>query len=382
LCVEIVNRRPRFTLATGGTVPSPAERAGQHRVAPRLVPVGRIGKGPAAVEHTNPMIDQPPWQGSAMSGAAYSLVLTHDIDAPTLVELPAGRTLAGFFYRCLAENVVRFIRGHVSLEQYLRSISAVVEYFKAKCGHGLDPWAKSLGIMLDMERSHEVRSTLFFIPLCGEPGVMPSNLEVSAPRNRAAHYRLDEYREVLEELVRGGWEVGVHGLNAWRSAEDAGRELQAFKETCSAQQSVGIRMHWLYAREGMWKHLDEAGYAYDASYGWNDRIGFPGGHYTPFRADGTNSLMVLPLNIQDGALLGREHANLSPDRAWREVEKVLAEARRNHAVVTVLWHNTSFVAPRFWGEVYEQILRQAKSDEAEVLTAGQAVERFRDAELT
>ncbi len=233
-------------------------------------------------------------------------------------------------------------------------------------------------MMLDVERSYGVRSTLFFIPLCGEPGVIPGNGR-SAPRNRAAYYRLDEYRALLQELVRGGWEVGVHGLDAWRSADDARRELEALQEACPVQGRVGIRMHWLYTREGMWKDLDEAGYAYDASFGWNDKIGFPGGKYTPFRADGASDLMVLPLNIQDNALLGREYAHQSAREAWRGIENVLDEARRHRAVVTVLWHNNSFVAPRFWGETYEQILRQAKSDGAEILTAGQAVEQFREA---
>lgn len=310
--------------------------------------------------------------------APYTLVLTHDIDVLTLVELPLGRTLAGFFYRCLAENLIRFLRGRISLDQYLRSISAILEYFPAKLGHKVDPWARSLGIMLDVERSYGVRSTLFFIPLCGEPGVIPRNGK-PAPHNRAAYYRLGEYRSMLKELVYGGWEIGVHGLNAWRSTEDARRELLALKEACPDQERVGIRMHWLYTREGMWKDLDEAGYAYDASLGWNDRIGFPAGRYVPFKADGASNLMVLPLNIQDAALLGKDHADLSPDEAWLKVEKVLDEARRYCAVVTVLWHNYGFVAPRFWGETYEQILRQARSDGAEILAAGQAVEQFREA---
>lgn len=312
--------------------------------------------------------------------AAYILVLTHDIDALTLVELPAGRTLTGFFFRCLADNLVRFLRGHVSSEQYVKSIVAVMEYLKAKRGHGIDPWAKSLDIMLDMERLHDVRSTLFFIPICGEPGVAPSNGR-PAPRNRAAYYHVGSCKEILRKLVANGWEVGVHGINAWRSAEDARLELQALREACPSQQRIGIRMHWLYAREGMWKCLDEAGYAYDASYGWNDKIGFPGKRYTPFWADRSGGLIVLPLNIQDGALLGAEYANLSPADALRQVRALLAEARRYQAVVTVLWHNTSFTAPRFWGAVYEQVLRQAKSDGAEILTAGQAVERFREASV-
>jgi hypothetical protein len=137
-------------------------------------------------------------------------------------------------------------------------------------------------------------------------------------------------------------------------------------------------MHWLYRTPGMWKHLDEAGYSYDATFGWNDRVGFPGGKYIPFESEGAKTLMVLPLNIQDGALLEREHRNLSADKAWQKIETVLDEAKAKKAVVTVLWHNNSFVAPRFWGEIYEQIIQQAKADGARILTAGQVVGEFRE----
>lgn len=230
--------------------------------------------------------------------------------------------------------------------------------------------------MLKIEQAHGVRSTLFFIPLSREPGVMP-DCGTRAPKNRAAHYRLTDYNQTFDELIRDGWEVGVHGINAWRSVDDARRELLALKEVCPTQAEFGVRMHWLYRTPEMWKHLGEAGFSYDATFGWNDRVGFPGGRYIPFEREGAKNLVVLPLNIQDGALLGREHGNFSVDEAWREVERVLNEARTNRAVVTVLWHNNSFVAPRFWGELYEQIIRQAKADRAMISTAGQVISEFR-----
>jgi len=302
----------------------------------------------------------------------YTLVLTHDIDVLSVVELPLGRTLGGFFYRCVAENLVRLIGRRISLSQYVSSLGAALDYVPAKLGFCLDGWARSLRTMLDIERAHGVRSTLFFIPLRGEPGIRPEDGR-PAPGNRAAFYRLSDYREVLQQLVSDGWEVGVHGIDAWRSVEDARRELHALKAVCPQQGRVGVRIHWLYQKPGMWKHLDEAGFFYDSTLGWNDRIGFPEGRYTPFKPDGSKNLLLLPLNIQDGALFGRAYLNLCPEQAWQAIDKVLDVARANHAVVTVLWHNNSFVAPRFWGGLYERIIRQAKAEGAEILTAGQAV---------
>jgi peptidoglycan/xylan/chitin deacetylase (PgdA/CDA1 family) len=306
----------------------------------------------------------------------YTLVLTHDIDVLSVVSLPLGRTLVGFFYRCTAGSLVRLLQGSISLEQYFESVRAALEYLPAKLGLGLDAWANSLATMLSVERAYGVRSTLFFIPIYREPGARPEDAR-PAPGNRAAHYRLGDQKELLQQMVRDGWEVGVHGINAWRSLEDALSEFRTFSAICPQQHRVGIRMHWLYQRAEMWKHLDEAGYFYDATFGSNDRIGFPEGKYTPFKADGAKNLMVLPLNIQDCALFGSSAGGKTEGEAWEEVEKLLHKARLNHAVVTILWHNHSFVAPRFWGEIYERAIRQAKADGAAILTAGEAVARYR-----
>jgi hypothetical protein len=316
---------------------------------------------------------EKPANMTAVASAPYTLVLTHDVDALRVGDLPLGRTLAGLVYRCLAENLCRLARGWLSWQEYGLSVRAVAEYLPARLGSRLDAWVRSLAAMLEMEEEFGVRSTLFFIPVAREPGASPDN-GARAPGTRAAHYRLAGCAPLLKDLVRGGWETGVHGLNAWRSRDDAIRELRAFREACPEQRDVGIRMHWLYRRDGMWEDLDAAGYAYDSTLGWNDRVGFPDDRFWPFRPSGAKRLMVLPLNIQDGALFDRRR---TPDDAWDRIAAVLAEAERHRGVVTVLWHTTSFEAPRFWGQTYRRLLCRARADGAAILTAGQSVRRFR-----
>jgi hypothetical protein len=313
---------------------------------------------------------------------AYRLVLTHDIDAIALTELPPGRTLAGFFYRCLVENLVRLVERRLTLSDYLRSVRDVAGYFPAKLGLGLDVWAKSLDVMLALERKHQVRSTLFFIPLRNEPGVLPGDGHRQAPHNRAAHYAIQAYRGLLQALVRDEWEVGVHGVNAWRGVREARAELDTLRAACPDQGEVGVRMHWLYSRPGMWQDLETAGFRYDSTLGWDERVGFPDARYRPFRPAGTRAFAVVPLNVQDGALLAREHRNLRFSEAWTELGRLLEEADRRQGTLTVLWHNTSFVAPRFWGDLYEALLERARRDGAEIMTAGAAARIAEDEPVT
>jgi peptidoglycan/xylan/chitin deacetylase (PgdA/CDA1 family) len=307
----------------------------------------------------------------------YTVILTHDIDVLSLKELPLfGKTFWGFIYRCLVVNFQRFVTGRLKLVEYLESVKYALFSPFIKLGLVTDPWKESLRVMLDIEKKYGVCSTLFFIPYPRRPGHTPDG--VSAPSNRAAHYNLYAYKTLLLTLEREGWEVGIHGIDAYRNIESAREELSIFKELLPNKNNFGIRMHWLYHKgEETWKILDEVGYTYDATYGWNDKIGYPGNQYYPFIPECAKELLVLPLNIQDGALLSEQYQNLSNIEAWNEIQGVLEKARAKKAVVTVLWHNNSFVAPRYWGWLYEKIIQRAKNDGARIMRAIDLIDEFK-----
>lgn len=311
----------------------------------------------------------------------YILVPTHDIDVLSIKELPlSGRTFWGFVYRCLVVNFRRVLSQRLSLREYLDSLKQVLLLPLIKVGLAPDPWEKGLKVILEIEKRFGVRSTFFFIPFSKQPGHTLE--EKPAPANRAAHYKLEEHKDLLLQLERDGWEIGVHGIDAYLDLESAKAELEALRKLISDKRKIGIRMHWLYHRgKETWKVLGEAGYAYDATFGWNDRIGFPDGRYGPFKPEGVKNLVVLPLNIQDGALLGEWHQFLENEEAWHQVKQVLDEAKRHKAVVTVLWHNNSFVAPRYWGWLYEKIIQKAKEDGALICRAIDVVNMFNKGEL-
>lgn len=315
------------------------------------------------------------------SRVPYVLVLTHDIDALSVKELPLlSRTFWGFAYRCLIVNSRRILTRRLSFLEYMSSLKQALSLPFIKLGLARDPWQQSLQIMLEIEKRYGIRSTLFFIPFPARPGHTPGG--EPAPNNRAAYYKLEKYKDLLQQLEREGWEVGVHGIDAYLNLEYAKFELEAVRRLIPGKEKVGIRMHWLYHKgKETWRILDKAGYAYDATFGWNDRIGFPDGRYGPFKPEGVKDLVVLPLNIQDGALLGEWHQFLSNEQAWQQVEQVLAEAKKRKAVVTVLWHNNSFVAPRYWGWLYERIIQRAKEDGARFCRAIDVVEMFNQGRL-
>ncbi len=315
-------------------------------------------------------------QQGRIAKAPYIIVLTHDIDVLSVKELPLlGRTFWGFVYRCLIVNLRRVLSRRLHLREYVASVKQTLFLPLVKLGLAPDPWAKGVKEILGIEKQYGVRSTFFFIPFPKRPGHAPEG--ESAPNNRAAHYKLDGYRDLLQQLEQKGWEVGVHGIDAYLSLESAKAELEAVRNLIPKKDKIGIRMHWLYHKgEETWKVLDEAGYTYDATFGWNDRVGFPDGRYGPFKPEGVKNLVVLPLNVQDGALLGKSHQFLRNEEAWQQVEQILKVAKEHRATVTILWHNHSFVAPRYWGWLYEKIIQKAKEDGAYICRAIDVVEMF------
>lgn len=306
----------------------------------------------------------------------YTLVLTHDIDALSLRELPLlGRTLWGFLYRCLVVNTRRFVHGGLPARDYVDSLSCVLLLPLIRVGLAGDPWQKSIEIVLDLERKLGVRSTFFFIPFPRRPGHRADGNR--APRNRAAYYNLVGEGELLQRLESGGWEVGLHGIDSHIDERSAREELLALRTALPSRDTVGIRMHWLYHRGApSWRALDKAGFAYDASLGWSDKVGFPDDRYRPFAPEPGRDLVVLPLVIHDVALFGGRHKLARRREVWQRVEEVLQLAEEKKAVVTVLWHNNSFVAPRYWGWLYEALVRRAQKDGACICRAIDATQAY------
>lgn len=292
---------------------------------------------------------------------SYTLVLTHDVDHIALKNYPviSNMTLE-FFKQCIWINFLRFLKDDISFSEYFDSITWCLVYPLVKLGLYPDPWEKSVTSMLDMERRHNVRSTLFFIPFKDRNGHIGTGIPA---KGRAIKYDLQDHQALLAELESNGWEVGVHGIDAHISLQNATEEINVLRNLMPTKTKIGLRMHWLFQSDTLWKNLQEAGFAYDATFGSNDLVGFPDEKYKPFKKDG---IWVLPINIQEGTLLGYWHQGKLPYEPWTKVEEILAEAKEKQAVVTILWHNHAFGVYHYHGDLYEKILLKAKADGARI----------------
>ena len=122
--------------------------------------------------------------------------------------------------------------------------------------------------------------------------------------------------------------------------------------------------------------LEDAGYRYDSTFGYNDAVGFRAGTTSAYVPLGASKLFELPLHIQDTALFYGRRMNLSRTEAARRCEEVLAHVRRIGGVATILWHDRSAGPERQWGWLYRALLDDFRSRGAWITSAGNVVDWF------
>jgi peptidoglycan/xylan/chitin deacetylase (PgdA/CDA1 family) len=302
------------------------------------------------------------------------LVLSHDVDFISLKSYSIfSKTTLSFFKRSIWNNFIRTLKNDLSVWAYIKSLGWCLGYPLIKLGILTDPWEKSFWDIIRMEKRYGVFSTFFFLPFKNYPGHVQEG--EPAPKDRECKYDVREYRPLLEELERTGWEVGVHGIDSHLDYSNAKKELQVFQEILPDKEKFGIRTHWLYpanSYSNYLKELKKAGYHYDSSYSNEsggradnneDIFGFPYGKYQPFYKNG---VWALPLSIHDVGLMGNWRMNLSLKDSWKKIEELLDEAKEKNATVIALWHPSHFSAHRYWGLLYEKLLERAVSDGAEI----------------
>ena len=282
-----------------------------------------------------------PWDYS------YIVALTHDVDV-TSVRERSWLSIGYAIYNCILD--LNFVDG--------------ARIFLAKFGLLKDPWNK-FEEWIKIESELGVRSTFYFIPFKDIPGI-------DSPKIIAGKYELD--KDLINRLIKDGFEVGVHGIDNWRDQKRAREEFKKLSEFTNLD--VGNRTHFLLRNEDTWKILDACGYMYDSTFGYNDDVGFRAGTLQVYKPKEVENLLELPLHIQDGALFMRPCLKLPEDEAKDRCDEIFDFANEFGGVITLLWHQMSLAVPHDWGNFYRYLVRKASKEGAWVTRAVDVVKWF------
>lgn len=257
----------------------------------------------------------------------FAVCLTHDVDRPY-------KTYQSVYY-AITERRPHHLRTALS---------------------GENPYWQFEEVMA-LESELGVRSSFYFL---NEPpiGAKPKHQWADPGRwiEHLGRYEITapEIRDVIRRLDDGGWEVGLHG--SYDSARDENRlhHEKTVLDEIVGHATKGVRHHHLRLdRPETWRVHASMGLQYDTSLGSSTTCGFSHG-YRPLRPF-DDDFLVFPLTIMEVGLSG------DTDRAWRECERLLEEARANDAVMTVLWHPRYFNEREFPGYrgLYERLIERA-----------------------
>lgn len=305
------------------------------------------------------------------AGRDFVCCLTHDIDFFGIRRHGFDRTLAGFVARASLGTLTDFVRGRRPASAVLRNWMALLSLPLVFLGLAPDFW-RPFADYAKVESGR--RSTFFLVPFKGRPGVAADGSEHSS---RAVPYQISEISDQARDVTANGGELAVHGIDAWRDA-DAGRAELAELTSLTGDRTAGIRMHWLYFDANAARRLEEAGFSYDSTWGYNDAVGYRAGTSQVFRPAGTTTLLELPMSIMDSALFYPERMALTVDVALPLCREIVANARRFGGTLVINWHDRSMAPERLWGKPYEVLLAEVgKNERVWFATAGDAVAWFR-----
>jgi len=286
-------------------------------------------------------------------GYDFSVCLTHDIDFVGIRRHFLDHTMCGFLLRATMGSLLGLTRGRLSFDQVVQSWKAALSLPLVYFGLAPDFWML-FDWFLNVEKG--LSPTYFFIPFKHRAG---DKVNMAHRSRRASAYDIGDIPELASELLQHGCELGVHGLDAWHDVDKA-REERKRLAAVTGPVEVGIRMHWLLRDSNTYQVLDEAGYDYDSTSGYNETPGYKCGTSQVFKPFTTRHLLELPLHIQDGALFYSKRMGLRDAEAWNLCQSFIENAQQFGGVLTLLWHDRSPGPERFWGDFYIRLVAQLK----------------------
>jgi hypothetical protein len=296
-----------------------------------------------------------------------SVCLTHDVDFARITDHKLDHTLYGFLYRSTIGSFLNLLRGRSSIKNCLINLGAALSLPLVYMGLKKDFWL-SFENYLRIEKG--LKSTYFFIPFKDRAGD-----KVTMPKAgfRATRYDIKDVQDWAKLLIKEGYEVGVHGIDSWHDSEKGRLELNEITKAVGIQE-VGTRIHWLCFDSNSPKILEEAGFVYDSTFGYNDAIGFRAGTAQVFRPLGAKRILEIPLHIQDVALF--TYMNMTDEKANQCCKEIIDHVLTHGGVLTILWHERSLVPERLWGDFYIALLKQLKMHRVWFATASQITKWF------
>lgn len=288
-------------------------------------------------------------------GAAYAVVLSHDVDF-----LPMG--MAGV----LGQGAKTVLRHLIRRRRPLDAARALGGLLKALAS-GRDPYG-CVPEIIAREKALGVRASF--------------QVAVANPHPQDVNYSItdDAVRDYLRVIMDEGFDLCLHG--SYRSAEQVDRYVAEVELLASRlRRPIGNRQHFLsFDYDTLFAAQEAAGIQYDMSMGFPDHPGPRAGFSYPYfpyclADDRTYNVLEISLFIMDATLSG--YMNLGATEAESVILSELDALRLKRGCASVVWHPIVFAGARDPGyeQVYWTMVRRI-AETAGIATDGRLINDF------
>ncbi len=172
-----------------------------------------------------------------------------------------------------------------------------------------------------------------------------------------------QYRSLVKKISEK-YDVGIHpsfASSKKRGKEKVAIEKQRLEEIINRKVNKS-RQHFLMLKfPRTYNRLKNAGIEEDYTLGYSAQTGFRAGICTPYyfydlKKDSTTKLKIIPFQIMDGTL--RHYLQLSPEKAFEEIKKIMLEVKKVGGTFVSVLHNETVNNIGHWNgyrEVFEKM---------------------------
>ena len=220
--------------------------------------------------------------------------------------------------------------------------------------------------IIKIEGDLGLKSTFFFLN-----ETYPFHLlKISSWRLSLGHYDLFEptLQMTIRELDSQGWEIGLHGSYLSFKDLDLLKKEKSDLEGILGHPVYGVRQHYLNLDRQTWSRQAEAGFLYDASFGFTDDIGFKENRFHPFKPISNRHFYVMPLALMDGCIMRKRNP-------YAEAIQVINLAEEKRACLVLNWHQERFNEKEFpgWMDLYLRLIEECRARKAQFTTVGEYI---------
>lgn len=218
--------------------------------------------------------------------------------------------------------------------------------------------------MIAIEEKYKVRSTVFFLNETMKVNVFqPKSYKLAMGRYSITGTKI---KNTICYLDKNGWEIGLHGsYNSYNDEELLKHERDLLVEIVG-HEIIGVRQHYLNISDKTWSYQKQVGFKYDASFGYNNEVGFKNNRISPFSPFG-DEFYVFPLPLMDICFM-------SLDDRWFRFEQLLDVCEKDNGFLVVNFHQNTFHNIDFPGfkDAYISIIEKCIERGSEFLTLAEA----------